>query len=131
MDFKSLVDIYFYKKKDWSSVTDQDKESLFFIFNRYMAKKYPKQAQFFNDKSVDKATAMDVWFMFLKSEVRVPIWFWKGPTKRKDPQVKDWQVVRDFCELNMNDIYLLCELFPNDVKEEIKRIELINKETAK
>jgi hypothetical protein len=90
MDFKSLVDIYFYKKKDWSSVTNQDKESLFFIFNRYMAKKYPKQAQFFNDKSIDKATAMDVWFMFLKSEVRVPIWFWKGPTKRKDPQVKDW-----------------------------------------
>jgi hypothetical protein len=31
----------------------------------------------------------------------------------------------------MNDIYLLCELFPNDVKEEIKRIELINKETVK
>ena len=131
MDFKSLVDIYFYKKKDWSSVTDQDKDSLFFIFNRYMAKKYPKQAQFFNDKSIDKVTAMNVWFTFLKSEVRVPLWFWKGPTKRKDPPVKDWQIVRDFWELNLNDIYLLCEIFPEDVKEEIKRIELINKETTK
>ncbi len=39
MDFKSLVDIYFYKKKDWALLTDQDKDSLFFIFNRYMAKK--------------------------------------------------------------------------------------------
>jgi hypothetical protein len=43
MDFKSLVDIYFHKKKDWSMITDKDKESLFFIFNRYMSKKYPKQ----------------------------------------------------------------------------------------
>lgn len=131
MDFKGLVNIMFFAKNDWKQVSDADKESLFFIFNRYMAKKMPKQAQFFNDRSVDKATAMDVWFYQLRNERRLPQWFWPGPTKRKDPPIKEWQVVQEFWKLNINDIYILCDLFPDDFKAEIKRIQLINEETAK
>lgn len=128
MDFKTIVDTIFINKRNWKNITNDEKNSLFFIFNRYMSKKYPKQAQYFNEKSIDKATAMDVWFEFLKKEGRVPFWFWKGPTKKKDPDIKDWQVVRDFYEMNIKDIYLLCELCPDDLKLEIKRIKLINAE---
>lgn len=131
MDFKTIVNIMFSKKKDWNTLSDHDKETFFFIFNRYMGKKYPKQAQFFNDKAIDKVTAMDVWFSFLQKEVRIPTWFWRGPTKRKDPGIKDWKIIQDFWECSIDDIYLLCELFPNDVKEEIKRIQKINLELAK
>lgn len=131
MDFKGLVNIFFFSKKDWNQVTDTDKESLFFIFNRYMAKKYPKKAQFFNKKNVDKATAMDIWFLQMKKEARVPAWFWPGPTKRKDPVIKDWQLIQEFWKLGLNDIYVLCEMFPDETKAEIKRIQLIKEETAR
>ena len=130
MDFKGIVNAMFYKK-DWPQVTTADKDAMFFIFNRYMAKKYPKQAQYFNDKSIDKASCMDIWFQFMKKEVRVPVWFWSGPTKKKDPPIKDWKVVQDFWKMSINDIYILCEVFPNEMKEEIKRIQLINEEQAK
>ena len=124
MDFKSIVNIIFYSKHEWSQVSDADKQANFFIVNRYLAKKYPKQAQAVNRKDIDKATAMDVWFMFLKKEARVPFWFWPGSTKRKDPPIKDWQIIQDFWKMNINDIYTLCEMFPDDVKAEIKRITI-------
>lgn len=113
-------------------VTDKDKDGIFFIFNRYMSKMYPKQAQAFNIKGIDKATAIDIWFQFLRSQIRVPNWFWKGPTKKKDPDVKNWQILQEFnTELSINDIYLLVELFNKETKEEIKRLELIKEEQLK
>ena len=131
MDFKGIVNIFFFAKNDWHTVTDKDKEDFFFIFNRYMAKKYPKEAQFFNKRNVDKATAMDIWFLKLKKENRVPYWFWTGATKKKDPGIKDWQIIQSFWKMGLNDIYLLCELFPDEVKAEIKRIQIINEEQVK
>lgn len=132
MDFKNIVDIIFTDKKRWAQVTDKDKETVFFIFNRFMSKKYPKQAQFFNVKGIDLATSMDIWFNFLKNEVRQPFWFWKGPTKKKDPAIKDWKLLLDFHkELTLKDVYLMCEIYPKECKEEIKRIIAINEEIQK
>ena len=128
IDFKTLTTIIFQNKKDWAEVSNDDKESLFFIFNRYMSKHYPKKAQFFNVPNIDKSICMDIWFLSLQSERSVPFWFWPGPTKKKAPVIKDWEVVRDFWKMDMDNIYKLCELFPKDVKAEIKRLQLINKE---
>lgn len=128
MDFKSIVNILFYNKKDWHIVSDIDKENLYFIINRYLAKKYPKKAQFFNKKNIDKATAMDIWFFQLKNENKVPYWFWSGPTKRKEPNIKDWKVIQEFWDISLENIYALCDMFPDEVKAEIKRINLINEE---
>ena len=71
---------------------------------------------------------MDIWFLSLQDEKNVPFWFWRGPTKKKSPAIKDWEIIRDFWKMDMNDIYKLCEIFPKEVKTEIKRIQLINKE---
>lgn len=131
MDFKTITTYMFQNKRNWDELTNEDKETFFFIFNRYMAKKYPKQCQFFNDKNIDKATSMDIWFEFLRKETRIPFWFWKGATKRKEPEIKNWQLIRDFYQLDMKDIHTLCEMFDEDVKEEIKRLELIKKEEEK
>ena len=132
MDFKTFSTIIFQNKRDWSMVTDKDKDSIFFIFNRYMAKMYPKQSQAFNIKGIDKSTAIDIWYQFLRSQIRVPIWFWKGPTKKKDPDIKGWQILQEFnTELSINDIYLLVELYKKEVKEEITRLELIKEEQLK
>lgn len=131
MDFKTITTYMFQNKRNWNELSNEDKESFFFIFNRYMAKKYPKQSQFFNDKNIDKATSMDVWFEFLKKEVRIPFWFWKGATKRKEPDIKNWIYLKEFHQLDVKDIYILCEMFPKETKEEINRIDLIKKEEEK
>lgn len=129
MDFKTLTNIIFFSKKDWRIITNEEKESLFFIFNRFMSKQYPKQAQLFNVKNIDKATCMDIWFNFLKKEFKVPFWFWKGPTKKKSPDIKGWEIIQEFNnQIRTEDIFTLCKLFPKEVKEEIKRLEEIVKE---
>lgn len=129
MDFKTLATIIFQRKQDWSEVTDNDKESLFFIFNRYMAKKWPKQAQQFNLKDIDRASAFDVWYQFLRKEVKLPYWFWKGPTKKADPPVKGWQIVQEWYQIRLEDIYIISKFWPKELNAEIKRIETIKKET--
>jgi hypothetical protein len=93
MDFKTIINTIFYNKKNWKNISNKDKEDLFFIVNRYMGKKYPKLAQTLNVKNIDKATAMDIWFIFFKNEYKVPDWFWKGKTKRTEPDIKDWKIL--------------------------------------
>ena len=133
MDFKTIVDIMFVHKDRYRSVTNEDKEKMFFIFNRYMCKQYPSQAQFFNKKEMDKASAMDIWFNFLSKETRVPYWFWRGKTKKVTPKTKDWKIVYDFYrgELSIDDILLFEEIDIKELKGEIKRIKTINKELQK
>lgn len=133
MDFKTIVDTIFIHKDRYRRLTNEDKESMFFIFNRYMSKQYPAQAQFFNKREIDKASAMDIWFNFLIKETRVPYWFWRGKTKKISPKTKDWKIVYDFYEgdLSVDDILLFEELYPNDLKDEIKRVKNILKETGK
>src|SRR6201986_2371498 len=131
MDFKTITTIIFQNKQNWKTVTNEEKESLFFIFNRYMAKNWPLQAQVCNIKEIDKATAMDIWFNFLRTEHRVPNWFWRGPTKRKDPPIKDWKILQEWHNLRLADIYFMCELFPKEVKAEIARIQEIKTELEK
>ena len=59
-----LIDVanaLFRNKKDWKNITIEDKEKFFFIFNRYFSKKYPTNAQFLNNKNVDKSSSLDLW----------------------------------------------------------------------
>jgi hypothetical protein len=131
MDFKTIVDIIFKRKHDWINVSDEEKESLFFIFNRFMAKTLPLHAQAFNTKGMDKASSMDLWFAFLRNQKFAPTQFWRGPTKRKEPEIKEWQLLQEFWELKIEDIHLMCKLFPKDVKAEIERIKQIRAEMDK
>ena len=125
MTFKEITDIIFTRKQQWEYVTSAEKTEFFFIFNRFMSKKYPKQANFFNEKTLDTATAMDIWFNFLSTEIRTPFWFWKGPTVKKQPHIKGWKLIQEYYESSIEDIYYWCEMFPDDVKSEIKRIKKI------
>lgn len=128
MDFKTITTIIFKDKHEYKNVSDEQKDSLFFIFNRFMAKKYPKIAQTMNVKGMDKSICMDIWFNELKNEKYIPKWFWFGSTKRKEPKIKDWKIVMEFHEISFSDLYILCEMFPKEIELEIKRIQTIQKE---
>ena len=69
MSKKSFIEvgnIIFNDKNSWNTVTDEEKELNFFILNKKFSLGFPKQAMFFNDKNIDKATVMDIWFNYFK-----------------------------------------------------------------
>ena len=112
--------------KDKHKVNDEDKEKFFFIFNRYFSKKYPQKAQLLNLKTIDKATAMDLWFHFMKTQP-YPDWFWsKSPKKEKEMPEKEYkQLLRHF-KIKDSDLDYLIDRYPDFIKEEqayLKKLE--------
>ena len=86
-------------KNDWiynsngDKITDDDKETFFFIFNRYFSKTYPDKAQLLNYKNIDKVMAMDIWFHFMKSQP-YPNNFWsKTPKVEKEIPEKEYKLL--------------------------------------
>ena len=61
-----VSDALFKNKSKWNSLSDSDKETSFFIFNRYFSKTYPEKSYLLNSKSIDRKSAMDVWVHFMK-----------------------------------------------------------------
>lgn len=119
-------------KNDWiysndrKKVSDEDKEKFFFIFNRYFSKRYPQKAQFLNLKTIDKATAMDLWFHFMKTQP-YPDWFWsKSPKQEKAMPEKEYKQLLKHLALKEQDLDCLIDRFPDFIKEEqayLKKLE--------
>jgi hypothetical protein len=70
-----VVNALFRKSNKWNEISDDEKSLNFFIINRYMSKKYIKQSQLLNLKSIDKVLAMELWFHFMQKQP-YPTWFW-------------------------------------------------------
>lgn len=116
-----LVSKAMFYKKDWNKIPDEEKESCFFIFNRYFSKKYPKQAQLLNLKTIDKVSAMNIWYNFMLDKP-YPKWFWsKSPAikKNKLPK-KDFELLLKRLLIKESDLDYLIENNFDFIKEEIK-----------
>lgn len=131
VDFISLSNIIFKDKDKYKYVTDEEKHDSFFKLNRKFAIKYLKQAQFFNNKNVNRASAIDVWFqVFYKITNGTPSWWWL--TKKNKETIKtefvnkDLKMIKDFYELTDYDIKFLTTYFKDDLKIDIKRIKKFN-----
>lgn len=125
MDFKEIVDSLFINRKKYHLVTDEEKESNFFIINRKLSRKYPKIAEFFNDKSIDKSSALDRWFYFFKDTKRIPSWYWgkKGNKikNKSDIKEKDIRMLRNKFDLKESDIDFLYKYYNKELLMEIKK----------
>ena len=64
LDYKTFLKTFFTNKKAFESFTDLEKEKFFFIFNKYVAKAYPNNAEAYNKKSINKSLAIDILFEF-------------------------------------------------------------------
>src|SRR5574343_241028 len=92
-DLVTVVNAMFTKKQHWQSLTDADKEAAFFMVNRNMAKKYPAQSHFFNKKGINRAAAMDIWFLQMRNQLSVPYWFWAGKKiSKKNTDLRDYDL---------------------------------------
>jgi hypothetical protein len=85
-DFTHIVDFIFKKKEEYRKLSADEKEKNFFIINRKFARGFPTHAQFFNNKSIDKSTALDVWYQFFikKRTTDIPSWYWFKQSVKKE-----------------------------------------------
>jgi len=122
--FKFKNDWIYNSKKD--KVTDDEKIKYFFVFNRYFSKKYIQKAQLLNLKSIDTATAMDLWFHFMKTQP-YPDWFWsKSPKQEKEMPEKEYKQLLRHLSIKESDLDYLIDRFPEFVKDEqayLKKLE--------
>lgn len=109
----------FQNKDNWKYVKDEQKESFFFIFNRYFAKKYPHLSQLLNDKTINKPLALDLWFIYMKDKP-YPNWFWgktKSAPKSKEEELK--QEFKEFCHYKDEEFEFLERNYKEQLEEEI------------
>ena len=135
LDFISLANIIFKDKDKYKYVSDEEKESNFFMLNRKYAIKYLKQAQFFNNKNVDKPSAIDIWYqVFYKTTNGTPQWWWKTKQAAKEKSEfinADIKLVKEYYDITDNDIKFLIKYYNEKLKEDIKRLKKFNKDGTK
>jgi len=124
-------------KNDWiynsngDKITDDDKETFYFIFNRYFSKTYPDKAQLLNYKNIDKVVAMDIWFHFMKSQP-YPNNFWSKTTKvEKEIPEKEYKLLLKHLKIKDIDLDYLLDKHPDFIKEELTYLKKIEKEFKK
>jgi hypothetical protein len=132
MDFIEVSKIIFENKSKYKTITDKEKYDAFYIINKKLSLGINKNkksllsiSQFFNHKSIDKISALDLWFFYLKDFKSTPgFWFAKNPNK-KEEKVKsiskaDREMLMEYDNLTEKDFDFLCEHYKDDVEYRIK-----------
>lgn len=130
VDFISLGRIIFKDKDKYKFITDSDKESNFFIFNRKFAFRDIKKAQFFNNKNINKPSALDIWFNIFHNTTNIPKWYWLTKTKKNEKKKfknSDLKDLEERYNLTDNDIEFLIIYYEDELKEKIKKIKKFKK----
>ncbi|MCK9416068.1 hypothetical protein M0Q97_05345 [Candidatus Dojkabacteria bacterium] len=130
IDFITLSNIIFKnkEKEKYQYVSDEEKEANFFMLNRKFAIKYLKQAQFFNNRNVDKSSAIDIWYKIFKNTTYdTPSWWWKSKQTKNKPKSEfassDLKLIKDYYELTNGDIKFLITYYKDILKDDIKRLK--------
>ena len=127
VDFITLANIIFKDKDKYEFVSDEEKENNFFVLNRKFAYKYLKQAKFFNNKDIDKPSAIDIWYqIFYKTTNGTPQWWWKTKQQAKPKSEfnnAEIKMVKQFYKFTDKDINFLIKYYPDKLREDIKRIK--------
>ena len=131
-DLRHIGDYMFRDKNKYKNLSDDDKEKFFFILNRKIARRYPKHAQFFNTKGIDKSSAMDVWYnYFIKTNTtKIPDWYWFKLSGKKEKSLlkkDEEEFFLEYYDLKRNDLKFLMDFYPDELKVEIKKFRKFNK----
>lgn len=130
MDFIEIVDRIFVNKDSYFDVSDEDKIAAFFKINRKFGKQYPEIAIKFNNKSTDKASAIDMWFDFFKDTRGIPKWYWDPKDrvkKTKDKKKSNYQEIKEREDLDDYDMRFLEKYFEEDLISEMKKLNKFEK----
>lgn len=124
----AITNTIFRNKSDWKWVTDEQKETYFFIINRMMSKKYPTKSQLFNIKNIDKISCMNLWYQFMLDKP-YPKWFW-SKSKKESSKIseKDYKLLLSKLKIKDLDLDYLIEKHPDFIKEELKYYKDLQKQ---
>lgn len=110
MDLSGIVRILFRDKDKYKHLSDEEKESTFFIINRRMCKYSSINAEALNRKGIDRSLAMDIWYEFCGNVTQVPSNFWDGLkniSRKKDIldglSEKDKYMIKNYFKKNYNE----------------------------
>lgn len=131
-DLRHIGDFIFKQKERYKDLSDEDKEKFFFIMNRKFARRYPKHAQFFNNKTMDKSSALDVWYHFFIKQrtMDIPSWYWFKLSNKKEKSIlkkDEEEFFLEFYDLRREDLGFLIDFYPDELKEEVKKFRKFNK----
>jgi hypothetical protein len=132
LDFITLGKIIFKDKEKYDVITDDDKERNFFILNRKFAYNDIKKAKFFNDKNLDKASSLDIWFSVFSKTTNTPQWYFnaklskknKIKSKFKNDEISD---IKDRYNFSDSDMDFLILYYEDELKATIKRLKKFKK----
>lgn len=127
----AISNAMFKNKKDWSKVTDDQKEQFFFIFNRYFSKKYLELSSLLNDKKMNYIQGMDLWYKFMENK-SYPQWFWsKSKSKNKNDEneinYNQKQMLIQKYGFNDTELEFLIKHHRQEVIEEIDYLKKLTK----
>jgi hypothetical protein len=125
-DFIQIANIIFKDRSKYKVLSDQDKIDAFYKINQKCSVKFLKQAEFFNHKFIDRASAIDVWYKYFEGSNGTPGWWFAKSNKEKEAKVKkvpsaDKQDLQNRYELKDNDYNFLEKYFKEDIELEIKK----------
>jgi hypothetical protein len=128
-NLKLVADAMFTNKVNWEDLPDEEKETSFFVFNRYFAKKYPELSQLLNLKTIDKLAAMDLWYYYFRNKP-YPQWLWsKSETQSKsDISEKEFKLLQEKLKLKDLDLQYLIDNHLDIIKEELKYFKNLEKQ---
>jgi len=116
----AVANAMFKNRNNWIFVSTKQKEKWFFIINRNFSKKYTQKAQLLNLKTIDKATAMDLWFHFMKTQPFPKFFFSKSDTKDKSVLTKkEYKMLLVSLKIKPDDLDYLIEKHFDFIKEEL------------
>ena len=134
VDFITLANIIFKNKDKYKFVSDEEKEESFFKLNRKFAFKDIKKAQFFNNKNIDRASSIDVWYqIFYKTTNGTPSWWWKTKQiikqNKSDFTSAEIKMIKKVYDINNKDVEFLIKFFNEKLKKDIEKLKNFKKET--
>ncbi len=125
----SIFNAMFKNRNNWKWVTEKQKETYFFIINRYLSKKYPDKAQLLNLKSIDKVLSIDLWFHFMLDKP-YPSWFWSKSDKIEKSEFsdKDYKILLKGLRIKDIDLDYLIDNNIDFIKEELNYLKKLEKQ---
>jgi len=140
MDFIEISKIIFENKSKYETISEEDKITAYYMINKKLSlcKKNKKPlsviSSFFNKKSknlsneykLDRASAVDLYFLYLKSLQRTPIeWYAKSPftkTEKKEKSIPkaDKEMIMEYENLSEKEFEFLSEHYRDELEYKIK-----------
>ena len=91
-------------------------------------RKYPDKAQLLNLKTIDKVSALDLWYYFMLDKP-YPDWFWSKGEKAEKAEIadKDYKLLLQKLKIKNIDLDYLIEHHIDFIKSELKHFKEIDK----